>query len=68
MYQSGQVHPKDLKEMLTFYINKLLEPVRKHFQTDPKAKELFNLVKSFQVLLLIIILLSLLDYQIKGFG
>jgi len=30
---------------LAAYINQLLEPTRKHFETDPTARELLNKVK-----------------------
>jgi len=47
-YKSGAIHPSELKPALTDAINAILEPVRKHFETDPKAKELLAKVKSFQ--------------------
>lgn len=39
-YISGLVHPDDLKKAVALAINKLIEPVRKHFTTDPVAKSL----------------------------
>ena len=48
-YQSGAVHPKDLKDSLATALNTILAPVQKHFTTDPKAKELLKKVKSFKI-------------------
>lgn len=48
-YESGAVHPKDLKDSLAAALNTILAPVQKHFTTDPKAKELLKKVKSFKI-------------------
>jgi len=48
-YLAGKVHPGDLKPSVAIAINKLIEPVRQHFQNDPYAKRLLELVRSFQV-------------------
>ena len=47
-YANGDVHPKDLKAMLSKYINRLLEPVRVHFENDQNAKELFERVCEYR--------------------
>ena len=39
----------DLKTAVSIKINELIEPVRKHFETNKKAKELLEQVKSFQI-------------------
>lgn len=44
-----KLHPMDLKVSSAKYINELIEPVRKHFQTDEKAKELLAKVESYIV-------------------
>lgn len=49
MFANRQLHPQDLKKAVAFYIDKLLAPVRKHFETDPKAKALLQQVQSFKV-------------------
>jgi len=49
LYSKGDLHPMDLKNSVAKYINELLEPVRKHFETDKNAKELLGKVKSFEV-------------------
>ncbi|XP_057464903.1 tyrosine--tRNA ligase 1, cytoplasmic-like isoform X3 [Actinidia eriantha] len=44
-YESGNLHPADLKPALSKAINKILQPVRDHFKNDPTAKELLRRVK-----------------------
>jgi len=48
-FQAEKLHPGDLKPALAKAINELIEPVRHHFETDPKAKALLQQVKSWQV-------------------
>ncbi|KAE9589239.1 putative tyrosine--tRNA ligase [Lupinus albus] len=48
-YESGQLHPADLKSALSKSLNKILEPVRVHFKTDKDAKELLKRVKAYRV-------------------
>lgn len=48
-YESGSLHPADLKPTLSKAINKILQPVRDHFKNDQKAKDLMKRVKSFKV-------------------
>lgn len=47
-YKAGNLHPGDFKPALAKAINVILEPVRKHFETDPHAKELLKKVKSYK--------------------
>ena len=42
-----ELHPMDLKSATAKYINQLIDPVRKHFEEDSKAKELLEKVNSF---------------------
>ncbi|KAL0306674.1 UNVERIFIED_CONTAM: Tyrosine--tRNA ligase 1, cytoplasmic [Sesamum radiatum] len=44
-YESGELHPGDLKPALAKALNRILQPVRDHFNNDPKAKELVKRVK-----------------------
>lgn len=44
-----KLHPMDLKNSAAIYINQLLEPIRHHFETDPKAKELLEKVNSYNI-------------------
>ncbi|XP_667840.1 tyrosyl-tRNA synthetase [Cryptosporidium hominis TU502] len=48
-YLSGDLHPGDLKKGLSDALNLMLQPIRDHFNTDPRAKELLQLVQSFKV-------------------
>lgn len=48
-YSSGGLHPMDLKQAISKYVDKLIDPVRKHFGKNKKAKDLLEQVKSFQV-------------------
>jgi len=48
-YESGTLHPADLKPALAKAINKLLQPVRNHFLNDPNARKLLEQVKKFKV-------------------
>ncbi len=48
-YVKGEIHPLDLKNSTAKYLNSFIEPVRKHFEKDKKAKELMEKVKSFEV-------------------
>ncbi len=47
LYLKKEIHPLDLKLSIAEYINELLEPVRKHFKTSKKARELEKQVISF---------------------
>jgi tyrosyl-tRNA synthetase len=46
-FLANRIHPLDLKKAVAKYLNELLDPVRKHFKTDKKAKELLEKVNSF---------------------
>lgn len=48
-FANKEIHPQDLKIAVTKALDKLLSPVRNHFQEDAHAKELFEKVKSYQV-------------------
>lgn len=48
-YVEGQLDPKDVKTNLVGYIDKLVAPVRHHFNTDPFAKDLLEKVKKYRV-------------------
>jgi tyrosyl-tRNA synthetase len=49
LYSNGEIHPMDLKEAAAKYVNDLIEPVRKHFKTNTKAKKLLEQVNSYEV-------------------
>ena len=48
-FVDGQLDPKDVKTNLVGYIDKLVAPVRNHFNSDPYAKELLEKVKKYRV-------------------
>ena len=49
IYSDKKLHPQDLKQAVIIYLDKLLQPVRDHFEKDPEAKKLLETVKSYQV-------------------
>ena len=49
LYAEGQIHPADLKNAVAEKLNELIEPVRKHFSTNARAKKLLEQVRSFEV-------------------
>ncbi|KAL3714864.1 hypothetical protein ACJRO7_006723 [Eucalyptus globulus] len=48
-YESGDLHPADLKPALSKSLNKILQPVRDHFNKDANAKDLLKRVKGYRV-------------------
>lgn len=48
IFVKGDLHPMDLKQSTAIYINYLVEPVRKYFEKNQKAKKLLEKVKSFE--------------------
>ena len=44
-----ELHPMDLKQATANHVNDLIEPVRKHFEKNAKAKKLLEQVKSFEI-------------------
>ncbi len=46
-FTAKEVHPMDLKLATAKYIDEFIEPIRKHFNTNPKAKKLLEKVNSF---------------------
>ena len=49
LFVSKKIHPLDLKMCIAEYIDKLIQPVREHFEKNKKAKALQDKVKSFEV-------------------
>jgi len=47
-FEAQKLHPGDLKPALAKAINQIIDPVRKHFETDPKAKALLEQVKRWK--------------------
>ncbi|MGQ0535598.1 MAG: tyrosine--tRNA ligase [Methanobacteriota archaeon] len=48
-FVEGKLHPMDAKNGCAKYVNLLLDPVRKHFESDPTARKLKEQVDSFKV-------------------
>ncbi|MFX0016202.1 MAG: tyrosine--tRNA ligase [Promethearchaeota archaeon] len=48
-YLQGEVHPADLKNAVASYLNEMIRPVRKSFESNSKLRELRDQVLSFQV-------------------
>ncbi|MBW2992746.1 tyrosine--tRNA ligase [Candidatus Woesearchaeota archaeon] len=48
VFSKKELHPMDLKGSVAVSIDKLIDPVRKHFEKN-KAKELLERVKSFEI-------------------
>ncbi len=44
-YVDGKLHPMDLKSGVVEELEKLIKPVREHFEKDKKAKKLYEAVK-----------------------
>lgn len=49
LFVDKELHPMDLKATAAKYINKMLDPIRQHFQRDKKAHELLEIVKTFEI-------------------
>jgi len=47
-FTDKKIHPLDLKNSVTFYLNELLEPTRNHFAKNQKARKLAEEVASFK--------------------
>ncbi len=50
IFEKGDLHPMDLKPAVADCINKLVEPVRSHFEKNKKAKELLRKVEKFKTI------------------
>lgn len=48
-YKKGKIHPADLKNTASFYLNKLIKPIRDHFEKNKRAKKLYEFVKSQEI-------------------
>lgn len=48
-FVSGNLHPADLKNSTALNLDKIIEPVRRHFEKNVKARELYNVLKRTEV-------------------
>jgi tyrosyl-tRNA synthetase len=49
VYDEGKLHPMDLKNATSKYLNEMIAPAREHFEKDKKAKELYETVKQYAI-------------------
>ncbi len=49
VYREGKLHPMDLKSAVADAIDKMVAPVREHFEKDKAARKLLEQVRSFEV-------------------
>lgn len=49
VYEKGELHPMDLKSAVSKYLNEMIKPVREYFETNKKAKELYEEVKKYAI-------------------
>jgi len=49
LYREGKIHPLDLKNATAEALDKLIKPIREHFEKNKKAKELYESVKKSNV-------------------
>ncbi len=49
LYREKKIHPFDLKQAVIELLDKLLQPIRSHFEENSYAKNLLEQVKNFQV-------------------
>jgi tyrosyl-tRNA synthetase len=48
-FENGNLHPMDLKNAVSFYVNEIVKPVRDYFENNHEAKKLKQQVDSFKV-------------------
>jgi tyrosyl-tRNA synthetase len=48
-FLAGKLHPLDLKKATVGYVDRLVAPVREHFEKNKKARDLLQQVQSFEV-------------------
>jgi len=48
-YRSGSLHPLDLKEAVSTYLDLVIAPVREYFEKNKKASELLEQVRRYEI-------------------
>lgn len=48
-YIAGDLHPLDLKNTMVTYLDKMVDPIRTHFEKKKSARDMLELVKSYQI-------------------
>ena len=49
MFRLEQIHPQDLKNAVADALDKIIKPLREHFEKDRKARELYELVRQEKI-------------------
>lgn len=49
VFIAGKLHPMDLKTATINYLNQMILPVRKHFETNKKAKAIYEEIKEYSI-------------------
>jgi len=49
VYAEGKLHPLDLKNTTSLYLNNMIKPVREHFEKDKKARALYEEIKGYSI-------------------
>jgi tyrosyl-tRNA synthetase len=49
VFREGKLHPQDLKAATASYMEKMVHPIREHFETNKKARELYDFVRKREV-------------------
>ncbi|MEM7826928.1 MAG: tyrosine--tRNA ligase [Candidatus Aenigmatarchaeota archaeon] len=48
-FKKGELHPTDLKNSIVEYLDKMIKPIRDHFEKNKRARELYEFVKSQEI-------------------
>lgn len=48
-FRRGDIHPLDLKNATSDYLDKLIKPIRTHFEKNQRAKKLYEFVKKQEI-------------------
>ena len=49
LYREGKIHPMDLKNSVSFYLNEMIKPVRERFEKNSRLRKLLHTIKGFEV-------------------
>ncbi len=49
LYVGGQLHPADLKAAVADYLDRLIAPIRSHFEKNKKARQLYQYIKALEI-------------------
>ena len=49
LYQSGKIHPADLKGYVAGELERMIKPIREHFEKNKNAKALYETVSSYRI-------------------